>query len=215
MISKPLVGIIDISINNILSIKRAFQHIGSKVIIINEQRNIEKFDIIVLPGVGAYHEAMKKLRDTKLILSIEQALNKKKFFLGICLGMQLLFEESEEFGLTKGIGFFKGKVENFNKYDVERQTYIGWNKVKFEAKQMLIQEKSLENDLTNNTFYFVHSFFVNCKKKEVELGTSLNGKLNFSSIVKKDKVVAFQFHPEKSGRNGLILLNNLVKNFLQ
>ena len=87
---------------------------------------------------------MKKLRDTKLILSIEQALNKKKFFLGICLGMQLLFEESEEFGLTKGIGFFKGKVENFNKYDVERQTYIGWNKVKFEAKQMLIQEKSLE-----------------------------------------------------------------------
>ena len=80
MIKKPLIGIIDISINNILSIKRAFQHIGSKVIIINEQRNIEKFDIIVLPGVGAYHEAMKKLRDTKLILSIEQALNKKKFF---------------------------------------------------------------------------------------------------------------------------------------
>ena len=95
--------------------------------------------------------------------------------------------------------------------EIEEKT----TKKKFETKQMLIQEKSLENDLLNSSFYFIHSFFVNCKKKEVELGTSLNGKLNFSSIVKKDKVVAFQFHPEKSGRNGLILLNNLVKNFLQ
>jgi len=134
MISKPLVGIIDISINNILSIKRAFENIGSKVTIIDEQKNIEKFDIIVLPGVGAYHEAMKKLRDTKLILSIEQALNKNKSFLGICLGMQLLFEESEEFGLTKGIGFFERKVNNFNKFNVEKQTFIGWNKVKFSKK---------------------------------------------------------------------------------
>ena len=212
---KPLAGIINMSTNNILSIKRALEYVGFDTFIIDEYKNIEKFDLVVLPGVGSFKEAMKKLIDTNLIKSIEEALEKNKNFLGICLGMQLLFEESEEFGLTKGIGFFKGKVENFNKYDVERQTYIGWNKVKFEAKQMLVQEKSLENDLTNNTFYFVHSFFVNCKKKEVELGISLNGKLNFSSIVKKDKVVAFQFHPEKSGRNGLILLNNLVKNFLQ
>ena len=215
MMKKPLVGIIDISINNILSIKRAFEHIGSKVMIINEQRNVQKFDIIVLPGVGAYHEAMKKLRDTKIILSIEQALNKNKNFLGICLGMQLLFEESEEFGITKGIGFFNGKVENFNKYNVEKQTFIGWNRVKFEKKKMLIQEKYLKKDLQNSTFYFVHSFFVNCENKEIEAGTSFNGKLNFSSIVKKDKVVAFQFHPEKSGNNGLILLKNVVKNILQ
>jgi glutamine amidotransferase len=207
---KPLVGIIDISINNILSIKRTFEHIGSEVMVINEQRNIQKFDIIVLPGVGAYHEAMKKLRDTKIILSIEQALNKNKNFLGICLGMQLLFEESEEFGVTKGIGFFSGKVENFNKYNVEKQTFIGWNRVKFEKKKMLIQEKNLQN----SAFYFVHSFFVKCKNKEIEIGTSLNGKLNFSSIVKKNNVIAFQFHPEKSGHTGLILLKNLVKNLL-
>ena len=210
MMKKPLVGIIDISINNILSIKRTFEHIGSEVMVINEQRNIQKFDIIVLPGVGAYHEAMKKLRDTKIILSIEQALNKNKNFLGICLGMQLLFEESEEFGVTKGIGFFNGKVENFNKYNVEKQTFIGWNRVKFEKKKMLIQEKNLQN----SAFYFVHSFFVKCKNKEIEIGTSLNGKLNFSSIVKKNNVIAFQFHPEKSGHTGLILLKNLVKNLL-
>ena len=212
MINKPLIGIIDISINNILSIKRAFQNIGSKVIVIDEQRNVEKFDIIVLPGVGAYHEAMKRLRDTKLILSIEQALNKNKSFLGICLGMQLLFEESEEFGSTKGIGFFEGKVENFNKYNVEKQTFIGWNRVKFGTKKILIQKKSEKNDLLNSPFYFVHSFFVNCKDKAIEAGTSSNGKLNFSSVVKKDKVIAFQFHPEKSGKNGLILLKYFVKN---
>ena len=215
MINKPLVGIIDISINNILSIKRTFEHIGFEVMIINEQRNVEKFDLLVLPGVGAYHEAMKKLRDTKIILSIEQALNKNKNFLGICLGMQLLFEESEEFGVTKGIGFFKGKVKNFNKFNVEKQTFIGWNRVKFKEKQILIQEKSIEKELLNSTFYFVHSFFVNCENKEIEAGTSSNGKLNFSSIVKKDKVAAFQFHPEKSGNSGLILLENVVKNILQ
>ena len=215
MKKKPLVGIIDISINNILSIKRALEYIGFNVVIINEQINIEKFDLLVLPGVGAYHEAMKKLRDTKLILLIEQALNKDKNFLGICLGMQLLFEESEEFGLTKGIGFFKGKVKNFNKFNVEKQTFIGWNKVKFETKKMKIQEKYLKNDLLKSSFYFVHSFFVNCKNKDIEIGSSLNGKLNFSSIVKKDNVTAFQFHPEKSGKSGLILLKNLVVNFLQ
>ena len=215
MKKKPLVGIIDISINNILSIKRALEYIGFNVVIINEQINIEKFDLLVLPGVGAYHEAMKKLRDTKLILLIEQALSKDKNFLGICLGMQLLFEESEEFGLTKGIGFFKGKVKNFNKFNVEKQTFIGWNKVKFETKKMKIQEKYLKNDLLKSSFYFVHSFFVNCKNKDIEIGSSLNGKLNFSSIVKKDNVTAFQFHPEKSGKSGLILLKNLVVNFLQ
>jgi len=125
--------------------------------------------------------------------------------------MQILFEESEEFGLTKGIGFFEGKVNNFNRFNVEKQIFIGWNRVKFKPKQILIQEKSIEKDLQNSAFYFVHSFFVNCENKEIEAGTSFNGKLNFSSMVKKDKVVAFQFHPEKSGKNGLLLLNNVLK----
>ena len=173
--------------------------------------DVKKIDLFVLPGVGAYHEAMKKLRDTQLILLIEKALEKTKNFLGIWLGMQLLFEKSEEFGSTKGIGFFEGKVENFNKYNVEKQTFIGWNRVKFKTKQILIQEKSIEKNLLNSAFYFVHSFFVNCKNKQIEVGTSSNGKLNFSSVVKKDKVIAFQFHPEKSGKSGLILLKDFVR----
>ena len=103
------------------------------------------------------------------------------------------------------------KLKNFNKFDVEKQTFIGWNRVEFKANQILIQEKSIEKDLQNRAFYFVHSFFVNCENKEIEVGTSLNGKLNFSSIVKKDKVVAFQFHPEKSGRSGLQILRNFLQ----
>jgi glutamine amidotransferase len=210
MIKKPLAGIIDISINNILSIKRALEYVGFDVVIINEYRNIEEFDLIVLPGVGAFHEAMKKLKNTKLIKSIEQALEKNKNFLAICLGMQLLFEESEEFGLTRGISFFEGKVESFKKYNVEKKTFIGWNKVNFQTKNKLIKNPSIENDLSNSAFYFVHSYFAKCKNKDIEVGISLNGKLNFPSIIKKNKVVAFQFHPEKSGKSGLLLLKNIL-----
>jgi len=209
---KPLAGIINISTNNILSIKRALEYVGFDTFIIDEYKNIEKFDLVVLPGVGAFKEAMKKLIDTNLIKSIEQALEKNKNFLGICLGMQLLFEKSEEFGLTKGIAFFNGNVENFNKHNVEKKIFIGWNRVSFVESKKLIKEKFVENDLLNSAFYFVHSYFVNCKNKDIEVGTSSNGKLNFSSIVKKDKVVAFQFHPEKSGKSGLLLLNNVLKN---
>ena len=149
MTKRPLVALIDISINNILSIKRALKYLGFDVIVIDEHQNIEKFDLIVLPGVGAYYEAMKKLKATKLILSIEQALGKNKSFLGICLGMQLLFEESEEFGKTKGIGFFKGNVKSFDKYEVEKKTFIGWNRVQLKTKTISIPEKSIENDLKN------------------------------------------------------------------
>ena len=123
--------------------------------------------------------------------------------------MQLLFEESEEFGLTKGIGFFKGKVENFNKYDVERQTYIGWNKVKFEAKQMLVQEKSLENDLTNNTFYFVHSFAMSCKNDSDVLFKTTYG-YDFVSAFERDNILGMQFHPEKSHKFGMEFFKNFM-----
>ena len=209
---KPLAGIINISINNILSIKRALEYIGFSTFIIDEYKNVDKFDLVVLPGVGAYKEAMKKLIDTNLIKTIDQALQKNKNFLGICLGMQLLFNKSEEFGLTKGIGFFDGEVENFNKYSIEKKTFIGWNRVNFMTKKKLITEKSIERDLLNSAFYFIHSYFVNCKNKDIEVGISSNGKLNFSSIVKKDNVIAFQFHPEKSGKSGLLLLKNVLKN---
>ena len=121
---KPIAGIINISINNILSIKRALEFIGFDTVLINEHVPIEKFDLIVLPGVGAFNEAMNTLNKTNLLKTIDQALNKNKKFLGICLGMQLLFQESDEFIKTKGIGFFNGKVESFKSFPIHKKTFI-------------------------------------------------------------------------------------------
>ncbi len=207
---KPVAGIINISINNILSIKRALEFIGFEVAVINENQDIKKFNLIVLPGVGAFNEAMKKLYDTELIKVIDQSLNKKKSFLGICLGMQLLFNESSEFKKTKGIGFFDGNVKNFESYPVEKKTFIGWNKVNFQ--NFFLRDSEEINLLQNKAYYFVHSYFVECKNKTIETGNSKNGKFNFTSAVRKDNVTAFQFHPEKSGKNGLFLLKSITKN---
>ena len=127
--------------------------------------------------------------------------------------MQILFEESEELGLTKGIGFFKGKVQNFNKYKVEKKTFIGWNNIKFNSKNKLFKQHTLiVNKFTNNLFYFIHSYFVKTENEDIEVANSSNGEVVYSSIIKKDNVLAFQFHPEKSGENGIILLKNELIN---
>ena len=208
--SKPKAGIIDISTNNILSIKRALEFIGFETSVISEDQSIEKFNLIVLPGVGAFHEAMKTLNDKNLIKTIDKSLNKNKNFLGICLGMQLLFQESNEFIKTKGIGFFKGKVENFNDFKVHKKTFIGWNKVNFKKK--FFDDKNNFDLLQNNSFYFVHSYFIGTRNQNIENAISYNGNLKFTSIVKKSNVIAFQFHPEKSGISGINLLRSVTKN---
>jgi len=210
---KKLAGIINISISNVLSIKRTLEHIGFDVIIIDQYQSIDKFDLLVLPGVGTFKEAMKKLAENNLLKLIEISIQKNKKILGLCLGMQILFEESEEFGLTKGIGFFKGKVQNFNKYKVEKKTFIGWNNIKFNSKNKLFKQHALiVNKFTNNLFYFIHSYFVKTENEDIEVANSSNGEVVYSSIIKKDNVLAFQFHPEKSGENGIILLKNELIN---
>ena len=207
---KPIAGIINISINNILSIKRALEFIGFEAIVINEDQNIDHINLVVLPGVGAFNKAMKTLNETNLIKTINKSLDKDKNFLGICLGMQLLFQESDEFMVTKGIGFFDGKIESFSNYDVHKKTFIGWNKIKF--KENFFEEKDQLNLIQNKPFYFIHSHFANCKNDNIISGSSFNGKLNFASAIKKNKVIAFQFHPEKSGQDGLSLLRAITKN---
>tara|TARA_B110000003_G_C16408752_1_gene441356 strand:- start:21 stop:653 length:633 start_codon:yes stop_codon:yes gene_type:complete len=207
---KPLAGIINLSTNNILSIKRALEFVGFNTLLINENTEVTKFDLIVLPGVGAFNEAMSTLNNTNLIKTIDKTLNKNKKFLGICLGMQLLFQESNEFIKTKGIGFFDGKVKNFKDFPIYKKTFIGWNKVNFEKK--FFKSDKQFSLLQNKSYYFVHSFFVNCKNKNIEYGNSKNGKLTYASVVKKDNVTAFQFHPEKSGKHGLDLLKTITNN---
>lgn len=206
---KPLACIVNISLNNILSIKRALEFVGFNTAVIDRYENVEKYDLVVLPGVGAFSEAIDLLKKTKLMNSIEQVLSKKKSLLAICLGLQLLFEESEEFGYSKGISFFKGKVQSFENQKAEKKTFIGWNRVMLKKNENLFKNKNFSKKFDYNSLFFVHSFFVKSNEKKFEIGTSTNGKVNFSSIVKKDNVLACQFHPEKSGIFGLQFLKNI------
>ena len=115
-----------------------------------------------------------------------------------------------KFMKTKGIGFFKGKVENFNDFKVHKKTFIGWNKVNFKKK--FFDDKNNFDLLQNNSFYFVHSYFIGARNQNIENAISYNGNLKFTSIVKKSNVIAFQFHPEKSGISGINLLRSVTKN---
>lgn len=209
--TKPLAALVNLNTNNILSIKRALEFVGFKTEVINEYSNIDRFDIIVLPGVGAFSKAMKRLEETSLIKFVNEALNRNKDFIGICLGMQLLFSESPEFKKTNGLSFFNEKIQNFKNFNVSKKTAIGWNQVKFN-KSFFDDEKDFKI-FNKEYFYFVHSFFVDNKKKEYEQGTSFNGDKEFVSVIKKSNIVAFQFHPEKSGLLGLKLLKATTKKF--
>ena len=142
----PKACIINFSTNNLLSIDRAIKYLGYETKIIDEKVDISSYELIVLPGVGAFGEVMKNIKKNKLIDVVLNSISSNKKLFSICLGMQLLFEESEEFGHTKGIGFFKGKVQNFNKFDTELDTFIGWNNVKFKDQNF---NKSFLNEKSN------------------------------------------------------------------
>lgn len=212
MKKKPKVAIIDISINNILSIKRAMDFVGFETTIVQEKFNTSLYDLIILPGVGSFNEGMKRLTLSKLIHSVNDAINKEIELLGICLGMQLLFKGSYEFGYTKGIGFFEKDFLPFNNTNAKK-ILIGWNEVFFNKKNNFeIQKYIFRKKLNKDKFYFVHSYYVDIDEKKYEIAYSVNNKTPFSSIVRKNKVTAFQFHPEKSGDSGIQLLNFFYEN---
>ncbi len=208
---KPLAAIVSILTNNVLSIKRALEFIGFEAEILHEYKKLDKFDLIVVPGVGAFSEAMKRLVDSNLIKILEESLSKDKNFLGICLGMQLLFAESNEFIKTKGLSHFDSKIECFKDFKVKKKTFIGWNKVKF--KKNFFDNEDKHAIFNEKYYYFVHSYFAKNDNKEHIFGTSKNGQKEFVSVVKKSNLVAFQFHPEKSGQIGLDLLKESTKIF--
>lgn len=207
----PKACIINFSTNNLLSIDRAIKHLGYETEIIDEKVDISSYELIVLPGVGAFGEVMKNIKKNKLIDVVLNSISSNKKLFSICLGMQLLFEESEEFGHTKGIGFFKGKVQNFNKFDTELNTFIGWNNVKFNDQNFNKSFLGEKSNLINSSYYFVHSCCVQNVESHHIKGTSSNGNISYPSIMMKDNVIATQFHPEKSGKNGIKLLESFLK----
>jgi glutamine amidotransferase len=211
--SPKKIVIVDYKLGNLFSVNQALTNIGLNVIITSNAEEIESADAIVLPGVGAFSDAMKNLQGLNLINLIKEFVSTKKPFLGICLGLQLLFSESEEFGITKGLGIVKGRVKkifNSNRDGETRKVpQIAWNQIH------KINGNSWENtplsDIKEGEFmYFVHSFYVEPEEPVGLSQTNYDGQIYVSSIL-KNNLFACQFHPEKSAKEGLKIYNTWAK----
>lgn len=197
-----MIAIIDYDMGNVRSVSKAFERVGSQAIVTRDPRAIMDASHIVLPGVGAFKDCMRNLEEYGLIEPIQRSVEKGKPFLGICLGLQLLFEESEEFGVHKGLGVIKGRVVRFNDTPGLKVPHMGWNEIKKAKKSAL-----LEGIKDNEFFYFVHSYYAVPADRSVDLTTTSYG-IEFTSSVEAGNVMACQFHPEKSQKAGLRVLKN-------
>jgi len=202
----PSVALIDYGMGNLGSVAKALETVGFEVIRTNRPQDLELADALLLPGVGAFGDAMKHLKELNLIDTLKrEILDKKKPFLGICLGLQLLFERSYEFGEHKGLAIFEGEVLHFGE-KVRKVPHMGWNEIHPKRGHPI-----LENLKDGDFFYFVHSYYVAPKSKQIVLTETDYDNFFFTSGVAYENILAFQFHPEKSQKNGLILLENFKR----
>lgn len=199
------IGIIDYGAGNIQSVINAFDFIGKKAVLISKADEIFTCDRVVLPGVGAFSHAMTRLKERGFDTSIREFVASKRPFLGICLGMQLLFDKSYEFGKCAGLGLISGDVVKFDESRIDLKIpHVGWNSMKFH------QKTPINFNLNQSEyFYFVHSFHAVCDDKFV-LATSEYG-YEFVSAVAYENVYGFQPHPEKSHDVGLKVIKNFTE----
>lgn len=201
-----MIAIIDYGVGNLFSLSCSFKAIGAETIITGDPDVIRKAEKLILPGVGAFGDAAKKLAESGLDKVIKEEVSKGKKLLGICLGMQLLFEESHEYGVHKGLGLIKGSVVPMeNKIPKEYKIpHIGWNPLIFKKDNELF--KYIKN---GDCVYFVHSYYAETEKDAL-IATAEYGE-ELTAAVAKDNVYGCQFHPEKSGSVGL----NILKAFCE
>jgi len=198
-----MIAVIDYSIGNLRSVCKALEKHGEEVRLTREREVILSADSLVLPGVGAFSEAMKNLQSLGLIHPVRSFIESGKPFLGICLGFQLLFTESEEDGLHPGLDIFKGKVRSFSAN--VKIPHIGWNTVRIKKENPLFR-----NIPDNSHFYFVHSYYVQSEDADIVAGTTeYDGE--FCSMIQCGNVYGTQFHPEKSTDIGLRMLENFCE----
>jgi len=199
-----MIGIIDYGMGNLFSVSKALERLGAEYFISADHNELLNADGLIIPGVGSFRDAMERLQ----VNTIKEYAATGKPLLGICLGMQLLFESSEENGLTEGLGLLPGSVRRFSGQTPEGESYkvphMGWNKLEFVNDSPLI--KNLEEDYV----YFVHSYFVDAQNSDVLIAKA-DYHEQVSAVVGKDNIMGMQFHPEKSSKLGMALLNNFLQ----
>lgn len=199
-----MLGVVNYQVGNLASVRNAVLRLGEKVEIESNPYNLKNYDRLILPGVGAFGDAMEHLRNSGMQEAVLEFAKSGKPLLGICLGMQLLFQKSYEFGEHFGLGLLEGEVVKFN-FDnsVKKIPHMGWNVVHKKMESPLLQ------DLDSIFYlYFVHSFYV--KNLENAVGVSNYG-VDFASIVQKENIFGIQPHPEKSHNVGLRILKNFIE----
>jgi len=201
-----VIAIVDYNMGNLASVKNAFDLLGERVVVESDPDKLHMYDKVILPGVGAFGDAMEHLRERGMDEAVRQYAHSGKYLLGICLGMQLLFDSSEEFGLTQGLGLVEGRVIAFDKSRFStplKVPHMGWNRM------MTKQHPLFEGLDEAHYLYFVHSYHAVCGNASDSIGESIYG-YRFTSAIAHDNVMGIQPHPEKSHRNGLSILNNFI-----
>ena len=203
-----MIAILDYGMGNLKSVEKALQKVGAQTLVTSEPEKVLVAEGLVLPGVGAFKDCMRNLKEYGLIDPLYQFIQSGRPFLGICLGLQLLFSESTEFGLYKGLDIIRGKVVRFAQDSTVKVPHMGWNTVKIEKEVTFLQE--IEDE---SYFYFVHSYYV-IPEDESIVATTTNYGVKFVSSICHNNIFACQFHPEKSQRLGLGILRRF-KEFCQ
>jgi len=201
-----MIGIVDYNMGNLASVKNAFSLLGEEVEMVSDPDNFLRYEKLILPGVGAFGDAMQHLKERNMVEGLHHYAKSGNYMLGICLGMQLLFESSEEFGCTEGLALIKGKVQAFDekRFDMPLKVpHMGWNRMFSKGHDLF---GSLDEE---HYLYFVHSFHAVCENPNDTIGRTEYG-YSFTSAVAHDNILGIQPHPEKSHKNGLQILKNFI-----